>query len=201
MNEDTYTPRDADFWQHQYDEGNVDWDRGAPSPPIVRLLAESPLPDGSKVLVPGCGLGHEVIFVADLGYSVTAVDFAESAVAGVKARAGDLPVTVLHRDIFGLADDHDRRFDVVLEHTCFCAIPVEMRPHYADVMHAVLKPGGRIVGLFFETDEEEGPPFRTTQADIEAHFSSRFDITRMERPADSFEGREGNEWLVEMTKR
>lgn len=200
MSDEEQTPRDADFWQDQYDEGDVDWDRGEPSPPIVRLLTESPLSDGSEVLVPGCGLGHEVIYVAGLGFSVTAVDFAESAVAGVKARAGDLPVKVLQRDIFGLSGDFEGSFDVVLEHTCFCAIPIEMRSHYADVMHAVLKQGGRLVGLFFETDEKKGPPFRTTRADIEAHFSSRFDISRMERPMDSFEGREGNEWLVEMTK-
>ncbi|NET39523.1 MAG: methyltransferase domain-containing protein, partial [Cyanothece sp. SIO1E1] len=144
--------------------------------------------------------GHEVLFLARLGFQVTAVDFAESAVESLKARIGDLPVTVLQRDIFTLGEDHRASFDVVLEHTCFCAIPLAMRPAYSRTMHEVLKGGGRIIGLFYETDEEEGPPFRTTRSDIEEYFSGRFNITRIERPHDSFEVRRGQEWFVEMTR-
>ena len=200
MTEETHTPRDSAYWQAIYDDGDIGWDKGVPAPPFVRLLGESTFPEGSRFLVPGCGLGHEVLFLASLGYPVTAVDFAAGAVEGLKARVGDLPVDVLQRDIFSLAEDHESAFDVVLEHTCFCAIPIEMRPRYAKVMHSVLKTSGRLVGLFYETDVEDGPPFKTTKADVEKHFSPYFEITRVERPHDSFEERQGKEWLAEMKR-
>lgn len=201
MSEQNDTPRDAAYWQAIYEEGDIGWDKGLPAPPFVRVLNERPFPEGSRVLVPGCGLGHEVLFLAGLGYQVTAVDFAESAVFGLKSRIGELPVTVLQRDIFSLREDHAGAFDVVLEHTCFCAIPLEMRRRYADVMHGVLADAGRLVGLFYETDAEDGPPFKTTQEDIDQYFSPHFEIVSLEQPSDSFEGRLGKEWLVEMRKR
>ena len=194
------TPRDAAYWQAIYDENDMGWDKGVPAPPFVRLAKEGVFKAGSRMLVPGCGLGHEVIFLASLGYEVTAVDFAAGAIDGLKARVGELPIRTLQRDIFDLDEDHADSFDVVLEHTCFCAIPLEMRPRYAEVMHAVLREEGKLVGLFYETDSEDGPPFRTTRSDIEEHFSRLFNITRMERPHDSFEARQGKEWLVEMEK-
>lgn len=201
MNETNHTPRDAAYWQAIYEEGDMGWDKGVPAPPFLRVLNERPFPEGSRVLVPGCGLGHEVLYLAGLDYPVTAVDFAAGAIAGLRSRIGDLPVTALQRDIFSLPEDHEAAFDVVLEHTCFCAIPLEMRPRYAEVMHAVLVNGGRLVGLFYETDAEEGPPFKTTQSDIKEHFSEYFEVVRLEQPSDSFEGRKGKEWLVEMKKR
>ena len=201
MSNEQHTPRDSAYWQAIYDDGDIGWDKGTPAPPFVNLLKEKPFRKGSHVLVPGCGLGHEVLFLASLGYQVTAVDFAESAIAGLTARAGDLPVTALQRDLFSLPGDHTAVFDVVLEHTCFCAIPIEMRPRYVEVMHTVLKRDGRMVGLFYETDAEEGPPFKTTQEDVQSHFSNYFEITRLERPNDSFKGRQGKEWLAEMRRR
>ena len=143
---------------------------------IVSFLKEQPFSKGSRVLVPGCGLGHEVLFLARLGYEVTAVDFAQGAIEGLRSRIGELPVSALQKDIFSLPEDHADSFDVVLEHTCFCAIPLEMRSSYAAVMQSVLKHGGRLVGLFYETDAEEGPPFRTTRQHIVDHFEKHFEI-------------------------
>ena len=193
--------RDAEYWQAIYDEGDLGWDKGVPAPPLVRAFSQSPLKPGGRVLVPGCGLGHEVFHLARLGFQVTAVDFASGAIAALNERIGELPIEALQRDLFRLDQDYKTYFDAVLEHTCFCAIPVDMRDAYARVMHSVLANEGRLVGLFYETDKEDGPPFRTTRSDIEQHFSCLFEIESIEQPSDSFENRQGKEWLVKMIKR
>jgi methyl halide transferase len=199
--EQNHTPRDAAYWQAIYEDGDTGWDKGEPAPPLVRVIHELDLTPGTRILVPGCGFGHEVFHLAGRGFQVTAVDFAEGAIHAISARKGDLPITALHRDLFSLDQDHASAFDVVLEHTCFCAIPVNMRDAYAQIMNAVLAEKGRIVGLFYETDCEDGPPHKTTRADIDHHFSTYFEIARIEQPHDSFENRQGNEWLVELRKR
>ncbi|OGG44845.1 MAG: hypothetical protein A3F84_00505 [Candidatus Handelsmanbacteria bacterium RIFCSPLOWO2_12_FULL_64_10] len=196
------TPRDAAYWQAVYDEHETPpWDKGEPAPPLVRAVRGARLPKGTRALTPGCGRGHEALFLAREGFEVTAVDFAPGAVAYLKARAGGLPIQALERDLFSLGEDMAGRFDLVVEHTCFCAIPVEMRDAYAEVVAKVLTDSGRIIGLFYETEKEDGPPFRTTDEDVRRHFEGYFDILGCARPEDSFENRLGKEWLVEMRKR
>ena len=167
----------------------------------MRAVRGAGLPKGTRVLTPGCGRGHEALFLAQEGFEVTAVDFAPSAVAYLKARAEGLPIRALERDLFSIDKDMAGCFDLVVEHTCFCAIPLEMRDAYAEVIARVLAGGGRIIGLFYETEKEDGPPFRTTDEDVRRHFSGHFEIISCTRPEDSFENRLGREWLVEMRKR
>lgn len=196
------TPRDAAYWQAVYDENETPpWDKGEAAPPLVRAVRGAGLPKGTRVLVPGCGRGHEALFLAREGFAVTAVDFAPGAVAYLKARVEGLPIKALERDLFSLGEDMAGCFDLVVEHTCFCAIPVEMRGAYTEVARKALADGGRLIGLFYETEKEDGPPFRTTDEDVRRHFSKRFEIISCTRPEDSFENRLGREWLVEMRKR
>jgi hypothetical protein len=65
-------------------------------------------------------------------------------------------------------------------------------------MSGLLRPGGALLGLFFDVDDsmENGPPFATTNEDIHQHFDSFFDIATMEQPHDSFAKRLGREWLA-----
>lgn len=195
------TTRDVDYWESAYETGVPHWDKGQPAPPLVRVIKKARLPEGTRVLVPGCGFGHEVLFLAQAGCEVTAVDFAPSAIQRVRERARGLPITALERDIFSLSEELADRFDLVVEHTCFCAIPIEMRDAYADVMSEVLVEKGQIIGLFYETDNQDGPPFKTTVADVQRHFSRYFDILKVSRPKDSFENRRGKEWLITLRKR
>jgi SAM-dependent methyltransferase len=196
------SPRDAAYWQTIYEtEKTPPWDKGEAAPPLVRAVRGAGLPKGARVLVPGCGRGHEALFLAREGFEVTAVDFASDAVAYLKAHTEGLPVRVLERDLFSLGEDMAGRFDLAVEHTCFCAIPLEMRGAYAEVMAKILSDGGRIIGLFYETDNLDHPPFRTTDADVRNYFPKYFDILSCARPEDSFENRLGKEWLVEMRKR
>ena len=149
--------------------------------------------------MPGCGYGNEAILLAKRGWAVTAVDFAPAAVERVKKDTKGLSVCVLERDIFGLDEDFAGHFDLVLEHTCFCAIPLEMRERYAQVMATVLKEQGILVGLFWEV-EGEGPPYSSDPQDIERHFSNHFDVERIEKAGNSFAERRGEEWLVTLRK-
>ncbi len=86
--------------------------------------------------------------------------------------------------------------ETVLEHTCYCAIDPSDRRAYEDEVARVLRPGGRIYGLFFEPAQPGNPPFRTTEDDVRRGFSRAFAIERLERPEDSHPNRAGREWLA-----
>ena len=185
-----------EYWQAVYDEGKPGWDKGMPAPPLERALRQWTLDGPGPLLVPGCGLGHEARLAAGLGHEVLAVDFAPGAIEGLKGQAATGRLEAVQRDIFSLTPDYDGHFSWVVEHTCFCAIPLARRDEYAGLMHRLLRPGGALVGLFYDTTRHEGPPFRTRRSDIERHFTPFFSIEHIERPPDSFENRRGEEWLA-----
>ena len=194
-------PRQSAFWQERYERGKPGWDKGQAAPPLVRALAVSPPDDHNKALVPGCGFGHEALHLCKLGYDVVAVDFAPAPIADLSDRAAGLSLLPLQRDIFTLPDEYAGHFDLVVEHTCFCAIPTERRGEYAETMARVLAAEGRLLGLFWELGGEDGPPFNTSLQDLHDNFDPFFELVDIDRPNDSFPGREDEEWLVTMVKR
>jgi SAM-dependent methyltransferase len=197
-------PGDADFWEQIYAGGTPPWDKQQAAPPLVRALNDLDLSPGTRAFVPGCGIGHEALHLARRGARVTAVDIAAAAVDGVRrlATQASVEVRAVQADLFDLPAEAAGPYDLLVEHTCFCAIPPARRDDYAAVAARLLPPGGRLIGLFFEVDQamEEGPPFPTTRADVEQHFGAAFRLDHVEQPADSFPGREGREWLVSMTR-
>ena len=168
MDEKDYKCED---WQRHYEENDLGWDLGQVAPPFVKLWQEEKLPLG-KVLVPGCGRGHEVVFLAENGFDVTAIDFSSGAVTYLKnaLKKRNLEGRILHQDFFSLYESHEGVYDLVLEQTFFCAISPKQRRDYVLNVSRILKPGGILVGLFYHTDEQGGPPYNTTREDIEMHF-------------------------------
>ncbi len=189
-------------WQNHYESNDLGWDLGEVAAPFTKLWEEGKLPLG-KVLVPGCGRGHEVVFLTGKGFEVTGVDFSKGAVTYLKneLRVRNLAGRILCQDFFMLDKSHDGGYDLVLEQTFFCAIPPRQRTDYVLNVSRILKPGGMLVGLFYNTGKEGGPPYNTTREDIETYFSKNFDIEELGKTPLSAEQRRDKEWLVILKKR
>ena len=199
MSEKEYSQED---WQGHYDSNDMGWDLGEVAPPFVKLWQEEKLPVG-KVLVPGCGRGYEVVFLAENGFEVTAIDFSEGAITHLEnaLKERNLKGRVLHQDFFSMDDSHDGVYDLVLEQTFFCAIAPRQRQDYVLNVARILKPGGMLVGLFYHTDKEGGPPYNTIRQDIESNFSKNFEIQQLDKTSLSVEQRKDKEWLGILKKK
>jgi SAM-dependent methyltransferase len=168
-----------EFWQEKYRSGHTPWDLGRVSDPVLALLADHFPPQG-RVLVPGCGRGHEALHLAQRGYRVTAVDLAEEPLVELRAAArerGLVPgrdLEIARADVLALPADFGGAFDVLLEQTCLCALNPARFGDYARMAHTVLKPGGRLLGVFMEVPGSAtgggGPPYSTPPALVKALF-------------------------------
>lgn len=191
------------FWEQLYAGGNDGWELGAPAPPLEAWLGSGgsfpAAAEPSRVAVPGCGRGHDAGLLARRGYRVWGFDFAEAAVVDarrLRAREG-VEVAFEQRDVFTLGRDYPSFFDGVWEYTCFCAIDPGRRAEYAQVLHAMLRRGGRLLACFYPMREGiDGPPFPVSKADIERALGARFRILQAGPPDVSVERRRGLEWLV-----
>jgi SAM-dependent methyltransferase len=184
-------------WNEQYEKQDTPWDKGAPSPGLVDFLALEPV--HGRVLVPGCGLGHDVRALAATADEVLGLDIASLAVE----RADRMPKVGHERyalgDFFNLPAELRGAFDWVFEHTCFCAINPAQRPAYVASVAAALKPGGHYLAIFYldpgNDSPDEGPPFEVSVAELDRLFSPRFTLVREWLPQRAYPGREGREWM------
>jgi methyl halide transferase len=191
----------SDFWENRYQEGSDRWDLGQPAPPFVSLLQSPHAPQPGKIAVLGCGRGHDALLFARHGFEVFGFDFAPSALQAATAAAAQLSngsARFLQRDIFELDQEFSSEFDYVLEHTCFCAIALNLRPAYVQLVHRLLRPHGELIALFWAHTRSGGPPFGTTRPEIEALFTPKFDFLSWEQAQNSVEGRKDEEYLVRL---
>ena len=69
-------------WEQCYRDGETPWEKGASAPPLDELLERmgAELWNGGPVLVPGCGLGHDVRRIGEENIPAVGLDLAPSAV-------------------------------------------------------------------------------------------------------------------------
>ncbi|MCA9057629.1 MAG: methyltransferase domain-containing protein [Planctomycetaceae bacterium] len=161
----------AAAWQQRYQNGQTGWDRGAPGPQLMTWLTDGTL-SPCRILVPGCGRGHEVVALAAAGFDVTAVDFAEEPIHSVSTQLQerDLKARVIRADVF--AFDPDEPFDAVYEQTCLCAIHPSQWRTYEQQLACWLRPSGKLFALFLQADNSTGPPFGCHPERMRALFSA-----------------------------
>ena len=190
-------------WEDRYRTGDTPWDKGGPHPALAHLLPLD-VPAG-RILVPGCGLGYDMaVLAAQPGVEeVVGVDVAASAAAAARARLTDVPkARVEQADLFSLPACHRHAYDLVWEHTCFCAIDPSQRNAYVHAVADALKPGGHLLAVFFlspwDTPEENatlGPPFACPAEELDRRFAPRFRIVRVWEVPATYPGREQREQL------
>lgn len=162
----------ADGWQSRYDEGKTGWDRGESNPMLLQWLDSGSL-QPCRILVPGCGRGHEVVVLAQAGFDVTAVDFATSAVDHLEKeleRRG-LVAKVVQSDLFAFSQSNE--FDAVYEQTCLCAIDPSQWQTYEQLLSCWLRPAGKLFAMFMQNGKQDDPPFACELASMKNLFHAR----------------------------
>jgi SAM-dependent methyltransferase len=184
-------------WSERYQRGDTPWDKGRHHPALEWLVRER-RPRG-RILVPGCGRGHDAAFLAGSGAVVSGFDLAPEAIAGAKATYPGENPRFDCLDLKKPALFKKGCFDWIVEHTCLCALDPEDRRHYPLFAAHGLKPGGTLFAVVFDRlDSEDGPPFATPATEMQSLFGEGFSLEDLGPPPGSFPGRENEErmWLL-----
>jgi SAM-dependent methyltransferase len=145
-------------WESRYRAGRTAWDRGGPSPAVQYWFAHPDSPSG-RVLVPGCGHGHEVADLVRAGLQVTAVDIAAQPVMRLTGELIEqgLHARVLQADLLQWRPAEP--FDAIYEQTCLCALQPSDWAAYEQRLADWLLPGGVLFAVFMQTGQAGGPPY------------------------------------------
>ncbi len=191
-------------WQSAYLAGETPWDKGGPHPALVAWLSLNRLT--GRILVPGCGSGHDVRALSrDTDSRVTGLDLA----AGAKALAESFPRAGREEYLIGdfltwYETAEPGEYDVLFEHTCFCAIEPERRLHYARSAAHSVRPGGFFLAIFYLNPSHGGdnsPPYGCSLDELEALFGEHFELVSEETGLLTFEGRENREVIHLLRRR
>ncbi|MDP4952930.1 MAG: TPMT family class I SAM-dependent methyltransferase [Flavobacteriales bacterium] len=187
------------FWSGRYSEGKTGWDIGEISTPLKTYIDH--LSDKNlRILVPGCGKGHEAAYLWEQGFKNTfVVDLAQAPLDLLREAIPEIPTNhLLHGNFFELKGE----FELILEQTFFCALSPSLRKNYAEKMHELLADGGKLVGLLFDFPlTEDGPPFGGNKEEYLTYFEPHFEIVIMERAYNSIQPRSGRELFVKLEKK
>ncbi len=179
-------------WELRYQTNDTPWEKGEPSPGLIDFLAAHPELKRAKVLVPGCGTGHDVRAWGKAGFDVTGYDLAPSAIqlSEEKTKEAGLRAKFVLGDF--LTDAPPQLFEWIFEHTLFCAIDPQRRDEYVNAVLRWLKPEGIYLAVNYLIPDEDGPPFGTTRDEQIKRFSPHFELIEEWVPR-SYENRVGLE--------
>jgi SAM-dependent methyltransferase len=102
----------------------------------------------------------------------------------------------MQADIFHLPAEMTGAFDMVFEHTCYCAISPSRRNELVRVWRRVLTEGGHVLGVFFTMDRPNGPPYGGSEWELRSRLGKTFRLLFWTRLRDSVSSRLGQELLV-----
>jgi SAM-dependent methyltransferase len=190
-----------DHWNKVYhDEKNPGWNLGEAAPALVDMLPRLKLPR-SRILVLGCGEGHDAAHFANDGHIVTAVDFSAEAIARAKALYSRFDnITWIESDLFKLPANFESSFDIIFEHTCFCAINPAKRSDLIKLWKRFLVKGGHLMGVFFTFEKRQGPPYGATEWEVRERLKKDYQFIFWGRWHQSVPNRQGKELFLYATR-
>lgn len=180
------------FWTSLYEQNDMGWNIGYVSTPLKTYFDQ--LEDKSiQILIPGAGNSYEAEYLFNQGFeNVHVVDISKRPLSNLKKRIPSFPDAHLHHINFF---DFEGQFDLIVEQTFFCALNPKLRQQYADKMLDLLKPNGKIVGLYFDfvkTEDLDQPPFSGSVEEYKNYFKA-FRSANWERCYNSIPSRAGKE--------
>ncbi|MGQ9897545.1 MAG: methyltransferase domain-containing protein [Acidobacteriota bacterium] len=160
----------ASFWDEKYRADLTPWDRGDVSPALAHWLENGALTP-CRILIPGCGLGHEVMALARRGFEVWGVDIALTPVQKLREKlaAEGLTAHLVQGDVRDWQPGQP--FDAIYEQTCLCALSPTDWPRYEAQLYCWLRPGGLLFALLMQTAQVGGPPYHCGLEEMQVLFT------------------------------
>jgi methyl halide transferase len=190
------TEIEENYWTTRYQIQSTGWDLGSPSEPLKTYIDQLDNKDLS-ILIPGAGNAYEAEYLYNQGFkNVFVMDISALPLRNFKERNPSFSDNQLIEANFF---EHIGQYDLILEQTFFCSfVPTKAnRTLYAKTMAKLLKPQGKLVGLWFEVPLIKGNkdkrPFGGTKEEYEGYLSPYFQIKAFERCYNSIKPRAGQE--------
>jgi SAM-dependent methyltransferase len=168
----------AQRYEILYRLGITPWEHDEAPEQLKDLTDELAVPAG-RALDIGCGTGRDAVYLAEQGWTVTAVDGVERALSKARARARSANIevnwvqgNVCQLQELGIGED----FSLLLDRGCFHDFTDDQREQYARGVSAVSGPGALLLLFAFQPRRRGFGPRGVTPAELTRHFGGDWQL-------------------------
>ncbi|KAG0255754.1 hypothetical protein BG011_004952 [Mortierella polycephala] len=188
-------------WNELWKRDIHPWDESEPSPALIEVIEKKPIsvqiPKSGNALVPGCGRGVDVFYLANAQRKTYGLDISPIVVQQCKDKAAEKGIPESQAEFiagdFFKFDIPAGGFQLVYDYTFFCAIPPEMRAAWGKRMSELVAKDGILITLIFPIgNHTTGPPFAVSVDAYHQQLDANFECLLID-DCTSFEARQGKE--------
>lgn len=186
------------YWEKRYEKGENGWDTGHISAPLKIYIDQLTNKD-IKILIPGCGNSYEAEYLHDQGFTnVVVIDLVQSVLNNFINRSPYFPKkNIILGDFFA----HEGQYDLIVEQTFLSSLDPQLRPKYAQKIHDLLTPNGKLSGVLFDFELDVGPPYGGSTNEYLSLFEQHFFIHTLKPCYNSSGSWQGLELFIILNKR
>lgn len=191
----------SEFWDQAYQESRDGWEQNAPAKALKSIIPQLKL-NAMRVAVIGAGSAEDAAYLAELGHFVTAIDFSAEAIQRARSKFSHLEkLKFVQCDAFHLPQSMYGQFDMIFEHTFYCAVEPSKRSALVKQWSRLLSPKGFLLGIFFVMDKPQGPPYGGTEWELKKRLDPSFHSLYWTRWREEDYSRAGQELVVYAQKK
>ncbi|MEK6981980.1 MAG: class I SAM-dependent methyltransferase [Candidatus Micrarchaeota archaeon] len=146
----------ADYWQKMYSKKleDIPWEIEK-HPVELDFILKNKFVTGSRILDIACGSGNYSIYLAKLGFDVTAIDISEKAIkiAKEKAKVAEVKINFITGDFLEYSFE-EKKFDFIFDYSIMHHITPDDILHYTKKEISLLDKDG-ILALVCYSDKDE----------------------------------------------
>ena len=176
------------IWESRWQEGRIGFHLPQVNPYLIRFSAHLLKSELENIFVPLCGKTLDLPWLANRTKKVVGVEMVSQAVEEFYAEneisysiqpVGKLQlfkndsIDIFQGDFFDLTQEETGLFEAIYDRGSIVALARPERQKYVEHLLSFLAPGGRLLLITLEYDQEQmsGPPFSVAKAEIEMLFS------------------------------
>lgn len=186
------------FWEERWQNDKTGWHNQAVNENLQKhhtILFQQKTP---TLFVPLCGKTLDMWWLHEQGAQIIGVDLVRKALEDYCAEQSIEAIeestehslfmlkgndhTLIHGDIFDVTQKEIGHVDGIFDRAALVALPLELRQRYATHCLSVLKPGGKILLITYDSPvkDDQGPPFPVRKGTIEALYSNASSCTQID---------------------
>ncbi|NAW56183.1 MULTISPECIES: thiopurine S-methyltransferase [unclassified Vibrio] len=187
--------RDPEFWHSKWAANQIGFHLDDVNPLLIKFWHHTNPAREDSVFVPLCGKSEDLVWLASKHESVQGVELSTIAVRAFFAEHFYTPLVI------PISAEHElyqfdelsvyigdfftapiEPVDIVYDRASLVALPQEMRGQYVEYLKTRIKPGGRIllVTLDYQQNEMAGPPFSVSEEEVRQLYDG-YQVTRLHR--------------------
>ncbi|MDH5395813.1 MAG: thiopurine S-methyltransferase [Gammaproteobacteria bacterium] len=184
----------AEFWHQRWENNLTGFHLNEVNPHLKAHWPALQAKAGARVFVPLAGKTRDLLWLAEQGFEVVAIElsplaveqfFSENNLSAEKqqihgmscTRSGN--ISLFCGDFFDLTTDILGQVDAVYDRASLIALPPEMRQRYAQKLTELAHNAPKLlITLEYEQAKMDGPPFSVTEKEVQSLYQDKYRVTQ-----------------------